>query len=234
MIRERTPAKARVLLLACGIAAPVWWIAMDVAGSLRYPGYSYADQTISELSAVGAPTATFMLVASGIPYALLMVAFGAGVWIAAGASRTGRITGALLAIEAMFGLIGGLAFPMATREVIAAGQETLRNELHAPYGLGMPILFVLVVLFGSRLLGGRFRLYSYATIVVTFAFGAMTALQTDQLRADQPTPWLGVVERVTAYLPLIWVAVLAACLLRAEGSTATRDTRAATGRDGRL
>jgi hypothetical protein len=234
MSPERAPATVRMLLLACGIAAPVWWVAMDIAGSLRYPGYSYADQAISELSAVGAPTSSFMLVASGIPYTLLMIAFAAGVWIVAGSSRAGRVTGALLAVEAIFGLVGGIAFPMATREAIAAGDEALRNQLHAPYGVGMPILFVLVVLFGSRLFGRRFRLYSYATIIVTLAFGAMTGLQTGRLRADEPTPWLGVVERVTAYLPMLWVVVLAACLLGAERAALTRPGQPATGTEGRL
>jgi hypothetical protein len=35
------------ILLGCGIVASVWWVGMDVVGSLRYPGYSYVDQTIS-------------------------------------------------------------------------------------------------------------------------------------------------------------------------------------------
>jgi hypothetical protein len=151
----------RKLLLVSGIAAAVWWVAIDVVGSLRYPGYSYVDQTISELSAVGAPTRTFMMTVSGIPYAVLMIAFGVGVWIVAGRTRTGRVVGALLVVEAIFGFVGGVLFPMATREVMAAGEETLRNRLHAPYGLGMPILFVLVTIFGSRLFGKLLRWYSY-------------------------------------------------------------------------
>src|SRR5690348_6684079 len=71
---------ARNVLLGCGIVAPLWWVAMDVIGSLRYSGYSYVNQTISELSAQGAPTRTFMLVLSGLPYAVLMTAFGVGIW----------------------------------------------------------------------------------------------------------------------------------------------------------
>src|SRR5690242_7671015 len=34
----------RQVLLGCGVVAPVWWVAMDVVGSLRYEGYSYIDQ----------------------------------------------------------------------------------------------------------------------------------------------------------------------------------------------
>jgi hypothetical protein len=213
----------RSTLLICGALAAIWWVLIDVVGSLRYPGYSYVDQTISELSAVGAPTRTFMMTVSGIPYVLLMIAFGVGVWLVAGVrSRVGKITGALLITEAIFGFVGGILFPMATREVIAAGEETLRNRLHAPYGLGMPILFILVTIFGSRLFGKRFRWYSYATIVVTLVTGFMVGMQTEQMLANEPTPWLGVIERVTAYVPMLWIVVLSIALLRANPQRAEK------------
>jgi hypothetical protein len=209
-------------LLGCGIVGPAWWIAMDVVGSLRYPGYSYIDQTISELGAEGAPTRAFMTVLSGIPYFVLMIAFGFGIWITAGGRRTQRITAAALIGEVVWAFVGGLAFPMATREVIAAGQATLRNEMHAWYGIGMPILLVLAIGFGSRLFGKRFRYYSYATILAMLVFGLLMGLQTSAMTANQPTPWLGVEERVNAYAAMLWVAVLAVGLLRIQGTVAPR------------
>lgn len=205
----------RRILLSCGIVAAVWWVAMDVVGSLRYTGYSYRDQTISELSAQRAPTRAFMLVASGIPYAVLLIAFGVGVWKAAGARRAGRIAAAVIIAEAVWGFAGGLAFPMATRAVMADGQDTLRNRMHLWYGVGMPILFLVAVGFGSRLLAVRFRYFSYAIILVTFAFGLLQSLQAGAMSANQPTPWMGVEERVCAYAPMLWFVVLAIGLLRA-------------------
>ena len=209
------PVTITKVLLVGGVVAPVWWVIMDVVGSLRYPGYSYVDQTISELSAQGAPTRTFMLVLSGIPYTVLLLAFAAGVWRAAGARRAGRVTAALTAVEALWGFVGGIAFPMATREVIAAGQDTLRNQMHAWYGLGMPLLFALVIGFGSRLLGKRFRYLSYATLLTMLVFGLLMGLQTGAMTANQPTPWMGVEERVTGYAPMLWFVVLAIGLVRA-------------------
>ena len=210
------------ILLGCGVLAPVWWVTADVVGSLRYPGYSYIDQTISELSAEGAPTRAFMTVVSGIPYAALMIGFGAGIWMVAGGRRAGHITAALVIGEAVWGIVGGLAFPMATRETIAAGQDTLRNQMHAWYGIGMPIFFVLIAVFGSRWFGKRFRLYSVATIVVLIAFGVLTSLQSGALEANEPTPWLGVYERTNAYTAMLWLAVLAGTLLRAHTSDVPR------------
>ena len=149
---------ARKILLGCGVVASTWWVAMDVVGSLRYPGYSYVDYTISELSAEGAPTRLFMTVASGISYAVLMTAFGVGVWAMADGRRARRVTGALVIAEVLWGFAGGLAFPMAIRGT----EGTLRNDMHAIYGIGMPILFLLAMGFGSRLFGKRFRYFTYA------------------------------------------------------------------------
>ena len=212
----------RQVLLGCGIVASVWWVAMDVVGSLCYPGYSYIDQTISELGAEGAPTRDFMTLLSAIPYAVLMIAFGMGIWITAGGRRAQRITAAVLIGEVVWGFVGGLAFPMATREVIAAGQETLRNQMHAWYGMGMPILLALAIGFGSRLFGKRFRYFSYAAMLAMVVFGMLMGLQTSAMTANEPTPWLGVEERVTAYVPMLWLAVLAVGLLRAQGTVAPR------------
>jgi hypothetical protein len=41
----------RKILLICGIVSSVLYIVSDVLGSLRDPGYSYADQEFSELTA---------------------------------------------------------------------------------------------------------------------------------------------------------------------------------------
>jgi len=208
----------RKALLACGIVGPIGLIVWDVVGSLRYPGYSYVDQTISELSAQGAPTRTFTLVVSSVPYGVLMTAFGAGIWIVAGARRAGRITGAVVAGEALWGFAGGIAFPMATRAVIAAHQDTFRNQMHVWYGIGMPILLVLAIGFGSRLLGKRFRAFSYGTIAVMIVFGLVQSLQAGDLAANRSTPWMGVEERITAYAPMLWYVLLAIGLLRADAS----------------
>ena len=214
----------RQVLLGCGIVGPAWWVAMDVIGSLRYEGYSYVDQTISELSAQGAPTSTFMMLFSGIPYLVLMIPFGVGIWLTAGGRRAQRITAALVLGEVVWGVVGGLAFPMAIR----GHEETLRNQMHAWYGIGMPIFFLLAVAFGSRLFGTRFRYYTYATVLALFVFGVLTALQAPRVPANEPTPWIGVEERINAYLPMLWFVVLAVGLLRTQDTPAPRQVEKPT------
>ena len=124
--------------------------------------------------------------------------------------------------EVVWAIVGGLAFPMATREVIAEGQDTLRNQMHAWYGIGMPLFFVLAIGLGSRLFGKPFRALSCATILTMVVCGLLTGLQSSALTANQPTPWLGAYERMNAYASMLWFAVLAIGLLRAQGATVRR------------
>jgi hypothetical protein len=61
------------LLLACGILSPLLFVAMNVFVPRLFDGYSLASQTVSELSAIGAPTRP-LWVWLGTVYCLLFAA----------------------------------------------------------------------------------------------------------------------------------------------------------------
>jgi hypothetical protein len=206
----------RKILLGCGIVSSVWYVLTDVIGTLRYPGYSYTDQWFSELTAQGAPTRPLMIALNEFPYNLLVPAFAAGVRESAGRTRAGRITAAGLAGFAALGFVTGVIFPMPTREVAAAGEGTLRNTMHIPGTAVMSLSLVVAMVFGSTLLGKRFRYYSYGTILAVLVFGVLTSRQAPQIAANQPTPWGGIYERMNIYPTILWVAVLGIGLLRAQ------------------
>ena len=206
----------RKILLISGIVSSVLYVVGDVLGTLRYPGYSYADQTFSELTAQGSPVRPLMIALNEIPYTLLVLAFAAGVWESAGRTRAGRITAAMLLGYALTGMVTGVFFPMPTREVLAAGEGTLRNAMHPPGTIVMSLFIVLAMAFGATLLGRRFRYYSYATIATLIVFGVLASLQAGRMVANQPTPWMGIEERINIYATMLWVVVLAIGLLRAE------------------
>ena len=206
----------RKILLGCGVVSSALYIVTDVLGTLRYEGYSYADQWFSELTAQGSPVRPLMVALNAFPYTLLVGAFAAGVWKSAGPKRAARITAAMLLGYATSGFAGGVLFPMPTREVAAAGEETLRNVMHIPATVVMSLFFVLAVVFGSTLLGKRFRYYSYGTLLTVLVFGFLTSLQAPQIEANQPTPWSGIYERINIYATMLWVTVLAIGLLRAQ------------------
>src|SRR5437762_1756219 len=88
--RSRTMARpvqsksaARQVLLACGIFSSLLYVAADVLGGLRYEGYSFISQAISELGAIQAPSKPFVDRLFTV-YNLLALLFGIGVLRAAG------------------------------------------------------------------------------------------------------------------------------------------------------
>jgi hypothetical protein len=206
----------RKVLVGCGIVSSVLYIVGDGLGTLRYPGYSYADQEFSELTAQGSPVRPLMVGLNGILYTVLVTAFGVGIWTSAGSKRAGRITAAMLLGYALTGMVTGVFFPMKTREALAAGEGTLRNAMHPPGTIVMSLFIVLAMAFGSTLLGRRFRYYTHATIVTLVVFGILASLQAGQMVANEPTPWMGIEERINIYATMLWVAVLAIALLRAQ------------------
>jgi hypothetical protein len=198
---------ARKVLLSCGILSSLLYVAMNVLAAMRYEGYRSASQTISELSAIGAPSRP-LWVGLGIVYTLLVAAFGWGVWRSAGTNGRLRVVGALFVAN---GLIGLAWPPMHPRGTVV----TLTDTLHIVFTMATVLLMMLAIGFGAGAFGRRFRRYSIATLVILVAFGALTGLEGPRVAANLPTPWIGVWERINIGAYLQWVVVLAASLLRA-------------------
>jgi hypothetical protein len=202
---------ARKVLLVCGIVSSLLYVAMNIFVPMQWEGYSSASQTVSELSASGAPTRA-LWVPLGIAYTLLLTAFGWGVWESARRNRPLRIVGGLMVASGVIGLAWP---PMHQRAVLAAGGGTLTDTMHIVWSVVTVLLFVLEISFGAAAFGKRFRFYSTATMVILVVFGTLAGLDGPRVSANLPTPWVGVWERIGIAVFLLWVVVLAVGLLRA-------------------
>src|SRR4051812_18613573 len=147
---------ARTSLLACGLAASLLYVAMNVFVPMQWDAYSSFSQTISELSAVDAPTRP-LWVPLGIVYTLLVAAFGAGIWKAAHRNRQLRVLGALFVAN---GLIGLGWLPMHQRAVLAAGGATLTDTMHIIWSVITVALMMFEMAFAAAAVGWRLRRYS--------------------------------------------------------------------------
>jgi len=207
---------ARKLLLTCGVLASLLYAVMLVLAPIRWPGYSSASQTVSELSAIGAPTRS-LWVPLGILYALLMGAFGLGVGRSAGRSRPLRVAGALLLVQSLVSLFWP---PMHLRGTA----PTLTDTLHIAFAMSWLFLMLLCMAFAAAAFGKGFRLYSVATLAVFIVFGTLSGLDGPRIAENLPTPWVGVWERINIGASLVWVVVLTVMLLRRSRTEATMDT----------
>jgi uncharacterized protein DUF998 len=214
-------------LLACGILSSVLYTGMTVFIAMRWEGYSSASQTISELSAIDAPTRSLWMPPAEL-YTALVTAFGWGVWMSAGRIRALRIVGGLVIVYGALGLVWPFA-PMHLRETLAAGGGTLSDTMHIALASVTVSLMLLAMAFGAAAFGSRFRLYSIASLVILAVFGALTFLDAPGIAANLPTPWIGVWERINVGVFLLWVVVLATALLRMKdtGSMSHRRDAAA-------
>jgi len=202
----------RTLLLSCGILAALLYVAMLVFVPAGWPGYRSASQTVSELSAIGAPTRS-LWVALGTIYTLLVAAFGLGIWASSRDRRPLRVVGVLMIACGVFGLFWP---PMHLREVLAAGGGTLTDRLHVVWMTVSGLLTLLAMGFAAAAFRGWFRGYSIVTMVLLVAFGALTSVDAPRMEANLPTPWMGVWERLDIAVWMLWFMVLAIALLRRQ------------------
>ncbi|NUT48475.1 MAG: DUF998 domain-containing protein [Saccharothrix sp.] len=215
-----TDRGARTALLGCGIAASLVYVAADVLGSLRWEGYSPAAQAVSELSALGAPSRS-LVVSLMIMHSVLALAFGVGVVASAGHHRALRVAGLLLIGIGVVDVVAPF-FPMHRREA----DETFTDTMHIAVTGVTVLLIVAAIGFAAVAMGGPFRRYCVATILVLLVFGAVAGAQGGRLAAGGPTPWLGVCERVNIGGYLLWMAVFAVVLLRGADARTPRGSRA--------
>jgi hypothetical protein len=212
--RKESQAPTTVLkfLLVCGILSSLFYVATDILAAMRWEGYSYTNQAVSELSAIGAPTRP-MIVPLFSVYNALVIAFSIGVWGAAGKKRSLCVAAIMLVVYAVVGQATLLFSPMHLRGSAMSATDVGHIVLTALEVLSI----VLFIGFGSGVRGKGFRLYSIGTILVLMAAGAVVGAQAPQMTAQAAsTPWAGILERVNIYSTMLWVLVLAVALLRAK------------------
>lgn len=192
------------------MAAAILYAGMVTFIPALWPGYSSFSQTISELSAVGAPTRAVWVI-TGTLWAVLSILFADSIRGAAHHDARLRMVGNLALVSALLGLAWP---PMHSRAVLAAGGGTLSDSLHLVWSAVTVLLMFGQMGFAAAALGARFRLYSIATAIGLLVFGVLTFEGAPGVAANLPTPWLGVWERLNVLGFMLWQAVLAVTLMR--------------------
>ena len=218
-----TASMLRKVQFICGILASLLYAGTDILAGILWKGYSFTDQAVSELSAIGAPTRP-LVVPLYVAHDMLMIAFGSGVWRYSH-KRAQRVVGGLLVLYAVIGLVG-LSFPIHQRGAEATFTDTMHSAL-----AGVTVLIILLAMaFGAYVYGKRFRLYSIGTLLILLLLGAalgfMGGAQVAEKEIIMPPRWFGLIERIDIYGFLLWVTVLAIVQLRVEDELIFNGTRA--------
>ncbi len=206
-------------LLGCGVAATVLYIALDAIAAVRYRGYSYTGQTISELSAVGAPTRPLWIPVA-LVYSTLMVAFGAGAWASAGKATALRLVSVIAGAVGAVGIVAWPFAPMHQRAELEQGGGTFAGTMHLVLSMIDTLLFLAAIGIGVATGGRRFRRYSVITLIAVLAGGFLTAVQGGKVARNERTPWMGITERIAVLGSMLWFAVLGVVLWRRASNKA--------------
>jgi len=196
-------------MLVCGIISPLLYAAADLLAGLTSSGYSFRDQTISELGAIGAPSRPLFATLLVLVY-LLITAYGVGVYRSAANRPKLRWTGALLIALGVLALTVGQFAPMRPRGT----EQGLTGALHLIEGAVAMLLLLAAMSSAATALGRRFALYTIITILVMLSFGGWSTMDIPRVEAGLPTPWIGVKERIYWYSYQLWYIVLSVRLLR--------------------
>lgn len=197
-------------LLVCGLVFPVLYLLLDISSGLLYTGYDFFSQTVSELSAIGAPTRGLWTAFTFILNPLL-IAFGFGVRKASNQNRAIDISGLLIVGWGLLGFLW-LFYPMNMRGAIGSTNDTMHLVMVA-----LTIILMLSFMIAGAIGGGRkFCVYSIFLMAVMMIFGIITGQQISNVEANLPTPWMGITERISAYSPMVWVFTFALLLLKKE------------------
>jgi hypothetical protein len=197
----------KAMLLYCGVLAGILYVAADIGISLSDPGYSYRDQTVSELSAIGSETRSLAL-APFFLHAILVAAFGLGVWRVASTQPAMRIPAAAFTTLGILDMMAPWT-PMHIRGAI----PSLTDAMHIVLTMAS-VLMIVTAMVSVRYAAGRgFRLYTDLSLALLLVAGAMSGLQSPGIPLNLVTPWLGVIERTCIYAFMLWMVVFAIVLL---------------------
>lgn len=207
---EDAHKKWKQVLLACGIFASLLYIITDIAAGNLYKGYSFNEQAVSELFAIGAPTGRIVVILFTIS-SILFLAFAAGIWV----SFKGNLVHALSIMiigNAINSLILWNFFPMHMR----GEQPSFTDTMHGILAIN-PFVIISIVL-GAAYFKNWFRFYSIGTILLLIITAFIAFSYASLVFANRPTPGLGITERVAQYSHLLWHSMLAIVLLHRQRS----------------
>lgn len=207
----RSSSSLRRGLLFCGIIAIPLYAATDIIAGILYPGYSFTDQAVSELFAIGAPTSDLVVPLFTL-YSLLVLAFAFGVWISSMQNRIRHILAFVLTAGAVNGLLLWNFYPMHMR-----GEEiTFTDTMHLILAAMGAMIGAMAIGIAALAFGRHFRFYSIGTIVMMFVPTILTFFLAPQVAANESSPWTGLWERVAFAVYWQWQFALAIILLREE------------------
>jgi hypothetical protein len=193
-------------LIYCGLISCLWYIAINVIVPVYYEGYSLKTLTVSELSAIAAPTRILWVLLVSI-YPLLFGAFGWAVIKISGDNSRLRLIGVFIIAYCMFNFYWP---PMHMR----GEGPTFTDLFHIVWASVTVFLMITMMIIGMFALDKRFMIFTIVSLLLLIVFGALTFSESSNIPINEPTPFIGIWERINIGIFMIWVIAFSKMLLK--------------------
>lgn len=203
-------------LMMSGMLAAVVYVGTVILGGILRPGYSHMAEAISELVAVDAPNRP-LLSSLFLLYNALVAFFGLGLFLKARSELRGRVSGligslALAVPVGISGLLMELFFPQDPGGLPTTTAGTVHIVLAGIASAGTMVAIAALGLWFRNLPALKgYVTYSFITVALVFASGALTAAA---LASNHPL--FGVSERITIGAFILWLFIVGLQMYRRE------------------
>ena len=205
--------KQRLLSLG-GLIAPVLFVLMTLLGGALRDGYSHISDTVSELFSPGSPN-KLLLDSLHTIYALLLVFFGIGLMQRILRSKKSRAIGRLGA--GIFIGVGLLSVAIATvfPQDAWGSRPTFAGEMHILLTgvigcLSLLSISLIGLWFFCSEVSPAFGIYSLITV-------GLALLSAIYFYMSIGSPIMGLAERISALIGLLWIFILARWMFSRAG-----------------
>jgi hypothetical membrane protein len=204
-INERSTVS--ILTAICGILGPVlYFIVIAVVAYLR-PSYSHISQSMSELGSVGAPYAVIINTLGFPLLGLFMIAFSIGIDRGIERNRASKVGPALITLS-------GLALIMTGIFQCDPGcvDVTWVGFTHSIFATAAAISFSIAPIFIAvrQWSDSRWKTYSLFSWIIAI----ITLLLSILYSLDIFESYIGLLQRVSMGLPLVWMEIISIRILR--------------------
>lgn len=195
-----------------GAASAVVYVSHVVVGGILWEGYSHTEQTISELTGIGAPNAGWLRILT-VLYGVLALGFSVVVYLLFEkylVHKTARFGSILLVLMHFTSLFGYALFPLEDNGAVL----NFNNMMHL--AVTAAIVILTIASFFAIGLGLLKTKYFKAVGAFTWICGIvmiLTGIATPIILSNG-IPFAGLVERINIFTLQLWVFVLSVFLYK--------------------
>lgn len=189
-------------LCLLGILSFIFYLLHDIIGAANYPGYNWASQAVSDLTATDAPS---FVIASGLTtvYAIFscIVSVLVCILIKNQKSKALRIGVYLYAIMNFISAIGYALFPLSTAGYDGSIQSFIHVYILTVLVVLLSIISLLLISIGAFKSNNRWLgAFAIAALLLMFMGAAGSA--------NVPKEVFGIVERFSTYSAVVFTSIL--------------------------